>query len=324
MGYCPRWEDPPYCRAVVTVAVVSFNTRELLLRCLDSLSADVAAGRAETWVMDNASSDGSAAAARAHAPWAHVIDANTNLGFGPAVNEIARRTSGEWLLVANADVALEPGTLELLLARGADAWVGALAPRLVLPDGATQHSVHPFPTLPLTLVVNLGLHKLSPRLADRLCLEDHWNPDRPRMVPWALGACLLVRRQAFAAVGGFDERQWMYAEDLDLGWRLRESGWITGFEPRARVHHQASAATSATFGEERVTRFMAATYTMLRRRRGPARMWATLAVNVAGAVLRSLWLWPLARCVPAWRGRDADNRRWLSAHVRAAGLGVGR
>jgi N-acetylglucosaminyl-diphospho-decaprenol L-rhamnosyltransferase len=316
--------DPPYCRAVVTVAVVSYNTRELLLRCLDSLAAEVAAGGAEVWVIDNGSSDRSAAAARLHAPWAHVIDAETNLGFGSAVNEIVRRSTGEWLLIANADVALEAGALDTLLARGADARVGVLAPRLVLPDGGTQHSVHPFPTIPVTLAVNLGLPRLSRRLADHLCLEERWNPERPRTVPWALGACLLVRRRAFEAVGGFDERQWMYAEDLDLGWRLREAGWITGFEPRARVRHEASAATSAAFGEERVTRFMAATYAMLRRRRGAGRMWATLSLNVLGAALRSLWLWPLARCAPAWRGREADNRRWLWAHVRAAGLTVSR
>lgn len=301
----------------VTVAVVSWNTRSLLLRCLRSLAPEVDAGIAQVWVVDNGSTDGSSEAARAFAPWARVIDADSNLGFGRAVNQIARRTRGDWLLTANADVALEPGALEALLHSGEDRRVGCVAPRLVLPTGATQHSVHPFPTVLLTLAFNLGAHRLSARVADRLCLENHWDPERRRVVPWAIGACLLLRRAAFDAVGGFDERQWMYAEDLDLGWRLSQAGWATRFEPRARVLHESGAATATAFGDEQVSRFLAATYAMLSRRRGAARMRATAAINVAGAAGRAAWMSPLAAIAPRWRDPSAENRRWLRAHLRA-------
>src|SRR5437763_1413050 len=124
---------------------------------------------------------------------------------------------------------------------------------------------------------------LDSRLGERLCLEGYWNPERPRAVPWAIGACLLLRRQAYDEVGGFDERHWMYAEDLDLGWRLHRRGWLTRYVPAARARHHASAATAIAFGEERAPRFMAETYAMLRRERGPAAMVATGAVNIAGA-----------------------------------------
>src|ERR1019366_47153 len=100
------------------------------------------------------------------------------------------------------------------------------------------------------------------------------------------GAFLLLRRTAFDAVGGFDHRQWMYAEDLDLGWRLSAAGWITRYEPRARVLHASGAATSAAFGSDRVPRFMRATYAVIVRRRGVARTWITAAINVLGAVAR--------------------------------------
>jgi len=312
--------------APVTVAVVSWNTRELLRRCLRSLAGEVRAGRCEVWVVDNASSDGSAQAAREEAPWAQVIEAEENLGFGRAVNLVARQTSTPWLASANADVALAPGALRTLLACGEDPRVGAVAPRLLLPDGRTQHSVYPFPTLPFTVWLNLGLHHLDRRRARRLCLEGFWDSDRPRAVPWAIAGFLLLRRAAFEQVGGFDERRWLYAEDLDLGWRLAERGWLTWYEPRAHVAHQSAAATAQAFGEQRTTAFTIATYEVIASRRGRHRAQATALVNVAGAGVRAATgaaLAPLAGRARPWARRNAD---WTAAHLRGLGstiAGVG-
>jgi N-acetylglucosaminyl-diphospho-decaprenol L-rhamnosyltransferase len=298
----------------VTVAVVSFNTRELLLRCLASLAGEAGAGRARVVVVDNGSSDGSAAAARQAAPWAEVLEPGDNLGFGAAVNLVARRTRSEWLLVANADVAPEPEAMATLLRSAHGTGIGALAPRLILPDGSTQHSVGPLPTLGLALAFNLGLARVVPGLGDRLCLEGYWDPERPREVPWAVGAFLLLRRAAYDAVGGFDERQWMYAEDVELAWRLHEAGWATRYEPRARVLHADGAATAVAFGAQRVERFTSATYAVILRRRGLALTWATAAVNVLGAAARLAWMTPLALTRRRWRGPWRETRRWLGAH----------
>lgn len=300
--------------APVAVAVVSWNTRELLERCLESLADEVRGGRADVWVVDNGSSDGSAEAARRQAPWATVVEPASNLGFGRAVNLVARRTRGPWLMATNADIALDPGALETLLDAGEDPGVGCVAPRLTLPGGETQQSVHPLPTVPFTLAFNLGLHSLSPRLADRLCLPHPRNAHRPRDVPWAIGACLLLRRTAFEAVGGFDERQWMYGEDLDLGWRLRQAGWRTRYEPRAAVRHESGAATRQAFGNAQVQEFMAATYAMLLRRRGFARAWATAAINVAGAAARLAWMVPLKARLADGAERVDATWGWLVAH----------
>jgi GT2 family glycosyltransferase len=299
----------------VTAVVVSWNTRELLLRCLRSLRPEVERGEVEAWVVDNGSSDGSAEAARAQAPWARVLEAPGNLGFGGAINLVARRTDSPWLLAANADVALEPGALDAMVRAGGAVQAGCVAPRLVLPDGSTQHSVYPFPTLPFTLVFNLGLYRLSARLADRLCLEGWWNPERPRPVPWAIGACVLIRREAFDAVGGFDERQWMYAEDLDLGWRLKQAGWMTWFEP-VQVRHEAGAAARQAFGSDRRTRFQAATYAVLLRRRGAPRTWLTGALNIAGAAVRLAWMTPIAAVSSRHARVRQETRGWLKAHLR--------
>lgn len=306
---------------LISAAVVSWNTRELLLRCLDSLAPAVGDGLMEVWVLDNGSGDGSAEAAREHAPWATVLEADENLGFGRAVNLVAGRSDGDWLLVCNADIAVEPGAIDALLAAGASARTGCVAPRLILPDGTTQHSVLPFPTVPFTLAFSLGLQHLNHALADRLCLEGFWDPERAREVPWAIGACLLIRRRAFDEVGGFDERQWMYAEDLDLAWRLHKQGWSIRYQPSARVRHESGAATIGAFGDERTVRFLSATYEMLRRRRGAVRMGTTAALNVAGAAARAAWLAPLALLSGRWQGPETENRRWLVGHLRGAYLG---
>jgi GT2 family glycosyltransferase len=314
----------PRTEPTVTVAIISFNTRELLLRSLRAIATDVESGPAQVYVVDNRSTDGSLAAAREAAPWARVIDPGANLGFGSAVNLVARRTDTDWLLAANADVALEPGALARLLRAGSRPGIACVAPRLVLADGSTQHSVHPFPTVPFTLAFNLGLPRLAPALGDYLCLEGSWNPEAARTVPWAIGACLLLRRPAFDAVGGFDECQWMYAEDLDLQWRLARQGWRTWYEPRARARHQAAAAAGPAFGQARPARFMAATYAMLRRRRGAARMWITAAINIVGSAARVLGATALSPVSARSRTASVESRVWLRAHINGVRLFLAR
>jgi GT2 family glycosyltransferase len=285
----------------VTVAVVSYQTRDHLRACLASLES-----QADVWVVDNGSTDGSPEMVRSEFGWATLVEPGSNLGYGAAVNLVAERTSTPWLVASNADVALEPGALDALLAAArADPRAGAVAPRLLLPDGSTQHGVHPFPTVPFTAAFAAGLTR---PFADRLCLVGAWDPERARRVPWAIGAFLLLRREAWDAVGGFDERQWLFAEDLDLGWRLRRAGWATRYEPRARVRHAASAATDA-FGPERTDRWMLATYAWLARRRGLATARLVAGLNVAGALRRAL----LTRDQAARRA----NLGWARLHARA-------
>jgi N-acetylglucosaminyl-diphospho-decaprenol L-rhamnosyltransferase len=307
--------------AQVAVAVVSWNTRDLLAKCLRSLEAPARAGIADVWVFDNASHDGSPEMVRTDFPWANLIASDVNLGFGPAVNRVAETAPRpRWLALANADVALEPGALEALLRAGAyDPGAGVLAPKLVLEDDRPQHSLHSFPTVPFTLLWNVGLHRVSQAWGDARCVEGCWDPDRPRRAPWAVGAFLLLRREAWDDSGGFDEGQWMYAEDLDLGWRMARAGWATRYVPEARVRHAEAAATSQVWGERRVVQAQRATYAWMVRRRGGIRTRTVAALNVLGARFR--WL---ARAVGARfdRKRWAQTRdffwMWAEAHKTAA------
>ena len=306
--------------APVAIAVVSYNTRELLRACLESLRADHDAGRAEVWVVDNGSDDGSAELVRDDFGWVRLEVPGENLGFGRAVNLVAERTRTPWIAPANADVALHGDTLARLIAAGEEhPRAGALAPRLRYPNGVTQHSVYRFPTVPFTAAFNAGLGAL-PGLGDRLCLEGHWNADRARWVDWALGAFLLVRRSAWEAIGGFDPAQWMYAEDVDLGWRLARAGWRVRYVPGAVVVHDHSASTRAAFGEERVLRWQRATYAWMLRRRGLLRTRAVAWLNIAGAAARARFYGALARRDGRrWGEQATDAAAWAGIH-RTAGL----
>jgi N-acetylglucosaminyl-diphospho-decaprenol L-rhamnosyltransferase len=299
----------------VVVAVVSWNTRDLLARCLESLAEEQRRGRVAVWVVDNDSADGSPAMVRERFPWVELVTPGENLGFGRAVNLVAERTESEWIAASNADVEVRPGAIETMLEAGArDPGAGAVAPRLVIPDGSTQHSVFAFPTVPYALALATGAYRLSRRLGDRLAIPGHWDAERARRVPWAVAAFLMVRRAAWDEVGGFDERQWLYAEDLDLGWRLHDAGWATRYEPGARVDHVGAAATTQLFGRDPSPRWQRSTYGVIARRRGPVRTWSVALLNLLGAALR-LARATLDRDVPAERRREL--RRWVVVQARA-------
>ncbi len=277
-------------RPPVLVAIVSYNTAELLDGSLRALQPDAEAGRAAVCVVDNASTDGSAEMVRERHPWVRLVASETNLGFGPGVNAAVREAGTHaWIAPANADTEVAPGALEALLAAGAeDPGAGVLAPRLILPDGSTQHSVHSFPTLGFTLGFQARRGDRRPAWGDERCLPGRWDAERARRVPWAVGAFLLVREAAWQAIDGFDEELWMYAEDVDLCWRAAQAGWATRYVPSAHVRHNESAATTAAWGADgKADRWNLATYSWMQRRLGTTHTRAVAATNVAGHALRA-------------------------------------
>jgi GT2 family glycosyltransferase len=304
--------------AVVAVAVVSWNTRDLLAECLTSMERDSADGTVEVWVVDNGSTDGSVDVVRRRFPWVRLIESGENLGFGRAVNLVASRTSTPWIAPANADIAVVPGAIAALLSAGdGDPGAAAVAPKLILPDGSVQPSIQPFPSFWLCLLRNLYVYRLSRRVAERLCLAGAWDPERGSRVDWATGAFLIVRREAWDQIGGFDDAQWMYTEDLDLCWRLHRGGWSVRFEPRAVVHHVQGAAAAKGFGDESAqeVRISASRYAWLARRRGVGFAWALAVVNLAGSAARLVG----GSLAQAISGRDStavrrQGRRGLALH----------
>lgn len=240
-------------RPLVDVGVVTWNTAELTATGLRRLLDTEQGCRLNVLVHDNASVDGTPRTLAERVPEADVVAGDVNLGFAGAVNRLLERSDAEWFFLLNSDAWPDPGAVGRLVQRAlAQPTAAAVAPRLLRPDGTVEHSTHPFPSLGVALVDAVGARRLLPkRWAEAQCLEGRWNHDRPRTVDWAVGAGLLLRRAAVEKIGGFDERFFMYVEDLEWCWRARAAGWEIWFEPRAVVRHVGDASGSRRFGAGR-------------------------------------------------------------------------
>lgn len=226
---------------LISAILVSFNTRDLTLRALENLERASQNLSIETWVVDNDSRDDSVAAIRARFPDVKVIEAGANLGFGAANNRALERARGEFFLLLNTDAFLEADAIdELVQAAERHPRAAVLAPRILNADGSRQKSVWPFPSPRNGWIENLGLGWIMRRLAPQRCQNP--SPDDEEEIPWAIGACLLVRRAVYRQIGGFDERFWMYAEETDWQKIMREAGWEIVFVPRAVVTHLGGAS----------------------------------------------------------------------------------
>jgi N-acetylglucosaminyl-diphospho-decaprenol L-rhamnosyltransferase len=229
--------------APLAVAVVSYNTRDDLRACLASVDAEAPA---EVVVADNGSTDGSAAMVRSEFPEVRLLVDEGNPGYGTAANRVVAATASPYVLLLNADTRLTPGALRALAVYlDEHPRAGLAGPRLVNPDGTLQVSCFPFiGTLQLMLEKTPAARWLArvPALRDRWLLSCSAH-DRPRVVPWVLGAALALRREAFEAVGGFDPAFFMYSEEIDLCWRLGQAGWEVHFAPGATVVHVGGAST---------------------------------------------------------------------------------
>jgi GT2 family glycosyltransferase len=221
----------------VAVVIVSFNAREPLLACLDSLGRYVGIPF-ETVVVDNASEDGSAEAARGRDPAPQVIANRLNVGFARACNQGSRTTSAPHVLFLNPDASVTAGAVEVLAARlDADSDVGAVGPLIRHPDGTVEVSTGP-DLGPVTERRPRRLVRGVRRREPRALLEAAERHRREHEPDWVSGACLMARREAIEAVGGFDEGFFLYEEDADLCRRLRAAGWRVVFTPAAEVRHE--------------------------------------------------------------------------------------
>ncbi len=235
----------------LAVVVVSYETRERTLACLASV-LEVAAGdavAASVVLVDNASQDGTARAARERfGERVEVVANGRNAGFGAACNQGAARVPGaRHVLFLNADTTVLPGALAgLVAALDGDAGAGAAGPAVVGDDGAPQPSVRGHPT-PLALLhqhTALRFVRLGARAYERYKAPDAREDD----VPVVLGAALAVRRTDLDALGGFDERYFLYFEEADLCRRLAARGRRVRFVPGATVRHRGGASSDPRRG----------------------------------------------------------------------------
>lgn len=270
-----------------SAVLVSWNVRDLLLRCIDSLKAD---GVTHIVVLDNDSKDDSVEAVRRVHPDVELIELRQNTGFGGGINRAVPHTSTPYVLVTTPDVYVEPGStkaLEAVLDERPD--VGFVAPAIYTPDGRLYPSVRRLPGL-LDATGHAFLHFVWPSnpFSRRYKMLD-WDHATARDVDWVACTHFLVRREAWDAVGGFDEQFFMFLEDVDLCSRLRDAGWKIRYEPGAVVQHEISASA------DQIPYRMIAThhrsiYRFNRKRATGARR-ALLPLIGAGLVVRTLLAW---------------------------------
>lgn len=270
----------------IGVAVTTYETRDLLRECLASVRAE---GPSEVVVVDNASTDGTAETVRREFPEVRLQANPENLGYGPASNQAMALCRSPYVLLLNSDTRLEPGTLQRL-ARYLDEHPRAAVagPRLANPDGSLQASCFPFiGTFRMAVEKSAAGRLLArvPAVRERWLLS-HGPHDRPRRVPWLLGAALALRREAFDAVGGFDPGFFMYSEEVDLCWRLQAAGWEVRFAPVATVVHVGGASTRQVRVAMAVRRVQGARL-FYRRHYSPARA-AVLEGLIRAAMLARL------------------------------------
>jgi N-acetylglucosaminyl-diphospho-decaprenol L-rhamnosyltransferase len=271
--------------AIAAVAV-TYSPGESLTTFLNSLRA--ATSRPLDIVLaDNGSTDGSVEAA-AQLPGVRVLETGSNLGYGRAANLGVRDTTAEFVVIANPDVVWEPGSLDRLLA-AAHRWPqgAAFGPLIRTPDGAIYPSARALPSLGRGIGHALfGWWWPSNRWTAGYRVEGQ----RPveRTAGWLSGSCLLVRRDAFDAVGGFDPGYFMYFEDLDLGDRFGRAGWRNVYVPSAVVTHLGGHATSRHAAEMAVEHHRSAWRYLSRRYAGLGWLPLRMALRIGLALRASL------------------------------------
>ncbi|MFZ5773923.1 MAG: glycosyltransferase family 2 protein [Thermodesulfobacteriota bacterium] len=218
----------------LSIVIVNWNTRKLLLDCLASVHATVQGIDFEVLVVDNASHDGSVEAVRQAYPGVLVIQNQENLGFAKANNQALREMRGRYALLLNTDAVLTEGAVAGLIAfMEATPRAGLACGQLLNADGSKQNSVANFPSL-LSLLCNETLLRL---LLPRRFPSKHQEYKEPIAVDSCIGACLMARRAAMEEVGLLDERYFFFMEETDWALAMARAGWQSWLVPGCRVYH---------------------------------------------------------------------------------------
>lgn len=272
----------------LSIIIVNWNTCEITRACLRSIQEQVSGIAREVIVVDNASSDKSVEMIRREFPDVRLIVNDENLGFGRANNQAMRIARGRYFFLLNSDtVVLDDAIQRLVDFMEREPRVGIAGCKLLFEDLSLQGSCSRFPSIRVALLEDLMLYKfLSRRRQGELLLGGYWAHDRARDVDAVWGAAMMVRREVFAETGGFDERIFMYGEDLEWCMRVRDAGWRITFTPACRIVHLNHKSAEKKYGDERIDLCHKRAYEIYRRRSGVVLMSILMLIRTAGALIR--------------------------------------
>lgn len=232
---------------LISVVLLTFNSERHVAPCFDALQRELQPYAHEVLAVDNGSKDGSVAWIRTNTPWVRVIENRRNRGVGPARNQGIRASSGRYVLILDIDTVPQPGSLDCLIQTlEAQPSTGVVAPKLVGLDGRLQLTARRFPTL-LSKILRqkVDLHTRGYLARENLA---NWPHDHLRWVDYVIGAAQLLRRDALAQVGLYDERIFYGPEDVDLCLRMWQSGWRVVYQPAATILHAEQRMTRSLQG----------------------------------------------------------------------------
>ena len=265
----------------VTVAVVSFNTRDLLRAALAAAGASRGVSL-EIFVVDNGSKDGSAEMVEREFPSVHLIRNADNRGFAAANNLAIRQAAGRYLLLLNPDTEVRPDTIAVLAGYlDAHPRTGICGPRILFPDGSFQSCGYRFPTVLSEIRQSKNVNKaLKAIVGPETFVADH---PEAREVDWVDGACFMIRRSVVDQIGPLDEQYFLYAEELDWCFNARKAGWAIAAVPATEMVHHLGQSSSQT-SDRSLVYFMDTRLRYYRKNRGLAAALFVSFVYVAGCL----------------------------------------
>jgi N-acetylglucosaminyl-diphospho-decaprenol L-rhamnosyltransferase len=257
------------------IIIVTYNSAHVVGDLLDSLPAALDGLTADTVVVDNGSTDGTAALVEARGDCRLVR--SPNVGYAGGINRGVREAaSAGAILILNPDVRLHVGCVPPLLAALAESDTGIVVPQVRSAEGTLEYSLRREPTL----LRALGLTRTRlPAMSEYITEAERYS--RPGVVDWALGAALLMSRACYDALGGWDESYFLYSEETDLSLRARDLGLLTRYQPRSVAVHIGgqSGRSSRTHSMQIVNRVR-----LYRRRHGPLAAWCYYLLTISSEI----------------------------------------
>ncbi len=230
----------------VTIVIVNWRTPLLLRRCLQSISNDEQAASFEIWVVDNASGDESLAILANEFPYVKVLANNNNAGFSKACNQVIPQAKGDYVLLLNPDtIVVENAVSKLASFLDIHEQCGAVGPKILNDDGTLQLACRrAFPSPAAAFFRLTYLSKLFPKHPLIAKYNMTYADSQQDMEVDALsGSCMMVRKTVIDKIGLLDENIFMFGEDIDWCWRIKEAGWQVYYFPEAVIYHSHGAAS---------------------------------------------------------------------------------
>ncbi len=229
----------------LSILIVNYKNSATLPDCLNSIYKTVQDLEFEVILVDNDSADEDLQTVQENFPQVHLIKNTANLGFAKANNQAAKVSKGKTLLFLNPDTRLTENAAQAMIAQlKPDSKIGAIGPKVLNRDGSLQYSCRTFPTVWTGLFNRYSLlSRFFPNNKHtRRYLMTDYDHEESREVDWVSGCCMMVPKSVFLEVGGFDEKYFLFNEDVDLCHTLKHRGYKTLYFPPARIYHDITSS----------------------------------------------------------------------------------